>query len=72
MQKKIQERSYEAFIESSNRSNSCSTYGNAAAGSNFSGGTLTLVGVGGIAVGALISGLAVNEIGRKKRIKAAD
>lgn len=42
------------------------------AGSNFSGGTLTLVGVGGIAVGALISGLAVNEIGRKKRIKAAN
>ena len=37
------------------------------AGSNFSGGTLALTGAGGLALGALISGIAVSAKGRKRK-----
>ena len=42
-----------------------------AAGSNFTAGNLTLAGAGGLAVGALISGIAATVAGKKKSKKAA-
>ena len=42
-----------------------------AAGSNFTGGTVALAGVGGLALGALISGIAVTAADKKKSKKAA-
>ena len=42
-----------------------------AAGSNFTTGSLALAGIGGLAIGALISGIAVTAAGKKKSKKAA-
>ena len=42
-----------------------------AAGSNFTAGNLALAGAGGLAVGALISGIAASVAGKKKNKKAA-
>ena len=42
-----------------------------AAGSNFTAGNLALAGAGGLAVGALISGIAASVAGKKKSKKAA-
>ncbi len=41
------------------------------AGSNFTAGNLALTGGAGLAIGALISGIAVNAAGKKKSKKAA-
>jgi hypothetical protein len=40
-------------------------------GSNFTGGTLALVGVGGLALGAIVSGIIVSSVGKKKKKSAA-
>ena len=41
------------------------------AGSNFTTGNLALAGVGGLALGALVSGIAATAIGKKKKTSAA-
>ncbi len=43
----------------------------ATAGSNFTAGNLALAGVAGLAVGAVVSALAVTTVGKKKKTAAA-